>query len=622
MRKQRKDYKLPPAVARLSGAAEPSDLVLHFPLLDGSGSVQTLDFTRHGGRPRLVAALALAVRHHFIDKRPISRCRLPDYLATFVVFLDAEDPTRALVLSARDITGDLLLAYTTWLRAHFPSKATAACYWWALKVPLAWLMRCRPDLVRPDLQFPFNPFPRRNADARSHARLSREEVEAVLTACRSEIEASWADFERGQTLLKEQVDADEACALLPAARLVRPDAGLGQLLATLVRDFGGLVPAAPTYPARDQLPWGLRCCLDAHGGRERVRRFLHATPDTLVPYMVAIAAQTFANPDALRGMRRNCMSEDVMLDRRVHVAWHKGRSGRMQRRTFLRDRGMSVPNLVDRVLALTAPLLPHVPPHERDLLFLVGDGYGQRAVTRLTTLKDCVGRLAERHGLRTPTGAALRLTLACLRPTGLALAHTALGGDIVKTQSLANHADVETTRRYVAAPAIRAEGQARLASLQGRFVEVVRSKRPLLIHSTAAAESGGRAGGAVPGDARCQGGEGLDMSNATGSGFVCADPIAGAGPGQRPGRLCTAWLGCFTCPNAVIPLDAGILARLLHTRDALTEARRRLSSERWFLLYAPKLEILERDILPRFEPQMHAAAALLAADVPTPPPIE
>jgi hypothetical protein len=58
--------------------------------------------------------------------------------------------------------------------------------------------------------------------------------------------------------------------------------------------------------------------------------------------------------------------------------------------------------------------------------------------------------------------------------------------------------------------------------------------------------------------------------------------------------------GCFTCPNAVIPLEADTLARLLRMRDALSEAKARLAPDRWHILYAPKLEILERDVLPRF----------------------
>lgn len=98
-------------------------------------------------------------------------------------------------------------------------------------------------------------------------------------------------------------------------------------------------------------------------------------------------------------------------------------------------------------------------------------------------------------------------------------------------------------------------------------------------------------------------------------GFVCRDPLAGVGPEQSPGRLCTAWLGCFTCPNAVIPLDEATLARLIATRDALVNARRSMLPERFALIYEPKLAILERDILPRFPQPMHGDAAKRAAAI-------
>jgi hypothetical protein len=100
----------------------------------------------------------------------------------------------------------------------------------------------------------------------------------------------------------------------------------------------------------------------------------------------------------------------------------------------------------------------------------------------------------------------------------------------------------------------------------------------------------------------------LDARYATAAGFICSDPFAGLGEGQKVGRLCMAWLGCFTCPNAVIPLDPDVLARLLSTRVALVAARAVLAPERWRLFYAPKLEILDNDILPRFLPELHVAA--------------
>ncbi|GAA3273985.1 hypothetical protein [Sphingomonas yabuuchiae] len=96
--------------------------------------------------------------------------------------------------------------------------------------------------------------------------------------------------------------------------------------------------------------------------------------------------------------------------------------------------------------------------------------------------------------------------------------------------------------------------------------------------------------------------------------------MGGAAEGQRAGQLCTAWLGCFTCQNAVIPLDVEMLVRLNATRSALIDARNGMVPGRWRLLYAPKLEILERDILPRFPDTLHDAAVDRA--LPVLPPIE
>jgi hypothetical protein len=86
--------------------------------------------------------------------------------------------------------------------------------------------------------------------------------------------------------------------------------------------------------------------------------------------------------------------------------------------------------------------------------------------------------------------------------------------------------------------------------------------------------------------------------------------------------LCTAWLGCFTCPNAVIPLEPETLGRLLQTRAVLMESRAGISAERWRVLYAPKLEILERDVLPRFPDELITEATRLVSRLAPLPPIE
>jgi hypothetical protein len=99
-------------------------------------------------------------------------------------------------------------------------------------------------------------------------------------------------------------------------------------------------------------------------------------------------------------------------------------------------------------------------------------------------------------------------------------------------------------------------------------------------------------------------------------GFGCTDPLAGTAPGTRRGELCTHFMGCFTCPNAIITPDPATLARLLQAREHLRAASPALHPARWQTFYAPQLRILEEDILPRFAASEVAAAQALVAQLP------
>jgi hypothetical protein len=170
--------------------------------------------------------------------------------------------------------------------------------------------------------------------------------------------------------------------------------------------------------------------------------------------MIAIGAQTYANAEALRLMRRDCLSKHLLLEGRVMVSWHKGRAGREQRRSFLRDKSFSVPVLVEQVLAMTERLVPHAPQVDQGALFLTGMIAASRAIGVIPCYmaSKLTRRFVERHGLVGDDGKLLKLTLATLRASGLTLAHERLGHDILKTQALANHATPDTTQRYVDRP--------------------------------------------------------------------------------------------------------------------------------------------------------------------------
>ncbi|ANN60744.1 hypothetical protein [Mesorhizobium loti] len=586
MKRQRKDYRLNPSPIPLTGV--PGSLVVNF--LDPEGRPESkFDFSTFGTTPRVGAEIALAFRHHHAGHSPATRESAFHALRRWFVFLSDKNPT---VTSMRDVDTAVLRAYIAWLDTKPWTKTSRHGTWSVLKQMVRWLKRNRPELVASDLEIPFNAFPRKNADTRPREALSRSEMEAVLSAARKDIEAIWSTFQTGKALLA-QVDRQAIAKEKDLSRLDLDD--LGVMLAVIVEHYGGLVPPQNVTLERGTGRWRLHFASLKHGGNQKLASYLHALPETLIPYMIAIGAQSYANPEALRELRRHCMSDHLLLDGREVMTWSKGRSNRAQRRSFLRDKSLSVPNLIDQVLEMTAPLLRHVPASDLDRLFLVASINGTRSIKLIPDylMSKHVRFFAQRHSLVDDKGAPLALTLAALRTTGLTLAHEALGHDILKTQILANHASPDTTQRYIDRPIVRKAQERIIGDLQLRFVEAVRSPDD-------EDESDGDAPTAV-------------TEYATAAGFICKDPLAGVGEGQKTGRLCTAWLGCFTCPNAVIPLDPDVLTRLLSTRDALVAARQSLAPDRWRLLYAPKLEILEHDILPRFSPELHMVASMNAA---------
>jgi hypothetical protein len=155
-------------------------------------------------------------------------------------------------------------------------------------------------------------------------------------------------------------------------------------------------------------------------------------------------------------------------------------------------------------------------------------------------------------------------------------------GDLLRTKAVANHVNVATTVHYVQTPLVHARNRSRIADLQGAFLRHVETPLPPSPPATSSKPPSPR-GPAV-----------------TMFGFDCKDPLSGTAPGSRSGELCTHFMGCFTCPNAIIPCDPATIARLLQARDHLRAAAVVLHPARWEAVYAPPLRILEEDILPRF----------------------
>lgn len=488
-----------------------------------------------------------------------------------------------------DVDRGLLLRYIEWLNQQRTllgapwSKSSRAVAYTVLRKLLQWLERCRPGRIEP-INYPYNPFPGRRREARPRPRLSVQELRAILRACEKDIEES--------RTLRLQAAEERRRARNDKLSIRR---SRGALLEHIDAHCDGIVPLSSAEDFRE-----VRDALTVHGGTRQIAPCLYPTSDALMPYFIAILIHTAGNPYSIATLRTDCLRPMPLLDDREMLVWEKPRASSLQRRAFRADSPFEPPALVRDLLEWTSRLRRRVDPALRGRLFLY---HGQGGIATLSprSLIYPRRRFAERHELPD-------FELAALRPSVLTAFYRA-SGDLNQVRSIANHAHLSTTVSYVESPKVQAQNRIRVATLQSAFIGHVRE--PEVVRSAGAPSGRIAQRGATPS------GEAVSMF-----GFSCLDPLAGVAPGSRPGELCTNFLGCLTCPNAVLTHDAHTLARLLQARDHLRAASSQIHPARWSAIYAPQLAILEHDILARFASEEIMEAKRLQGALSSLPPLQ
>ncbi len=485
----------------------------------------------------------------------------------------------AAVVSLADLDGDLLTRYAEWLNSQRRSngrawtKSSRSGPYTTLRVMLQWLERCRPDILG-SIEYPFSPFPWRNRDTRRVSTMSARALRALLKACKKDIvhiraRRGAADAERG--------GADGSLSTL------------GGLLNYIDQRFGGVVPPYRQFSVAAQ--YAARQSMARFGGMKGVEPCLYPRLEALLPYYLAILIHAAGNPQPIARMKCDCLQPVPLLRDRQALLWFKPRANRMQRRTFSATDRFEPPSLVKEILEWNQRLRPMASAGHRDRLFLYKHSSGVSALTTAAVRHHLKG-FRERHELS-------HFSLASIRPSVLASFYR-VSGDLRKTQALANHAHLATTIGYVDTPLVKAKNDARIAALQGAFIEHIEQRDDTAVAPSTQQPPAETPAGAV-----------TSMF-----GFDCSDPFAGVAPGSRRGELCTNFMGCFTCPNAIIAQDSVTLARLLQARDHLRASAATLHPARWKAFYRPQLQILEQDILARFGTDQLASAEALMRTLP------
>ncbi len=536
-----------------------------------------INFTALALPPDVRLALAEAFWSHFGAHSTASVLTRWYYIKTFDRFAQESH----IIGSVADLNTELLARLIEWLNRQTSASGkpwgrnTRAAMFGTVRTLLRWIERCKRGVIN-NIEYPFNPFPYRNRDSAARSKPGPRELRAILAACEEDIARSRATR-----------------ATARAARITdEHNAGtLGWLLAHIDQHHQGVIPSSDRLARAGGYP--LYRALQAQGGSTEVERYLYPNAESLVPYYLAIVIHTAGNPDAIISLRRDCLQPVPLLDDRQALVWAKPRAGRMQRRTFKSSDPFEPPALVAELVEWNQHLQALVSPALRDRLFLHKNKFRFTALSGYTARRQ-VQAFCQRHRLP-------RFSLSSLRPAVLTSFYRATG-DLRRVGALANHAHLSTTVRYVQTPEVEAQHRVRVAALQSAFIGHL-EKTDATDHRKKDTMCRGRS--------QAPAGKVISMF-----GFDCADPMAGVAPGTHPGQMCTHFMGCFTCPNAIITSDAATVARLLQARDHFRDAQASLHPARWDAFYAPQLRILDEDILPRFDAAAVAAGQALQARLP------
>ncbi|AME27365.1 hypothetical protein [Burkholderia sp. PAMC 26561] len=546
-----------------------------------------------------------AFRHHHVASAPNTQRACWQSLQIFARFA-GEDRG---IASTDDLNTATIGRYILWLDQQttpagsprsLSARANLLSY---LRNLVNWTKRLHPSRLPQRIDFPFRTYPNRNNQHPLRGRLSEDQLKAILRACYEEIDAAWERFELGQQILNQDI--------VPAG----VSADLYRLIRDLAQVSDGVIAAQLTLIGHRFN----RSIITRHGGLRTLAGYLHLTGEALLPFYVALAIQTAANPQALILFRRDCQRPHPLEEFRVIVDWDKGRAGdklkRAQRRSFDRRRRYAAPNLIDKLLTMTAPLVPQASLRDREHLFLVkSEKTHTVAPVSLSTITHAVAGFVARSNERIaiwnraaperPRTLLPDFAAMLLRGSVATEHYQASGGDIVHVQKVLNHVSVTTTEVYVKGPRteqIRRDIVARLQRLMVGWI-VGEADTHAIQRDIVAPELATRATAPF--------------------GHDCLNPRAGEAPGTQVGQTCPHIGGCLRCPGLVIPIDAPHLARILRAKEAFERSREQLDPLRWELLYAPSYRILVRDILPDFPDALHAQAAVLAEVLPRLPALE
>jgi hypothetical protein len=322
----------------------------------------------------------------------------------------------------------------------------------------------------------------------------------------------------------------------------------------------------------------------------------------LIPFMILIAANTAMNAFSLYGLRRTCLQDHPIDEHGVYLIWKKARSSKgIQKQLHWRRLSPTI-KLIRFVIDYTEPLVEWAPAPLQEFLFLYQYTHHKSHRSRVVSMKHFQNHLKSLGSFR-EKNALPHFTFGQIRPSVATHNHLKNGGNLRKTQMLLGHKDIETTETYINKRIVEPLYNKSIRSAQEAMVNTITviPKRA----EEAVAEL-------TPGLTPAQSKRIIRGEFSTGL-CRCRNPLNSPQPGQRKGHMCTLFLACLTCPNALFFQED--LPRVIAFANHLNSLKKTMSKQTWDELYSKQLRILDEEIIGAFSEKDIADAKLKSSAI-------
>lgn len=353
-------------------------------------------------------------------------------------------------------------------------------------------------------------------------------------------------------------------------------ADLATCLAKIDALFSNVVPDLESLARNDR---DLANAVKSIHTQRKVSSFFHPTARDLVPFIILLTISTVFNPDTVLTLEWSCINRD--RDRAgtpaVEIVGVKGRASSDLVRLLDPESGVSQSLSLHRLLnclkELCARVRPLVNKEHADRLFVYVPESRDKNPRSFGSYQGgnevASGDITWRYNLRSFIRAHQlpHFSLGQLRPTILDMVQMIDGG-LEAAQKVGNHRSPITTWTHYTSSGVRNRYRERIGQvllLRERWITSRGDIDPRRLDSS------------------------QDKGAAT-PGFICFDPFDSPRPNQQPGKLCSDYGGCPSCPlGGARPNDPTSVAYYTALKETIFKSQSKMSARTWLERWVPVL---------------------------------